>query len=184
MPELRRMLPSPNALFVFDAAARNGSFTAAASELNVTQPAVSRMLGQFEEHLGVRLFDRKAGRAVLDSQAWLDLAPRRDNGAPASAYLYTRETVANECSFHARMFVPGNPGYEDPATGSAAAAFAGAVHHFDKPVEGPAQYWIEQGIEMGRPSRIRLELDIEQGRIAAARIGGHAVKFAEGTLFA
>ena len=37
MPELRRMLPSSNALFVFDAAARNGSFTAAAAELNVTQ---------------------------------------------------------------------------------------------------------------------------------------------------
>src|ERR1700722_2391555 len=55
---LRLMLPSGNALFVFDAAARNGSFTAAAAELNVTQPAVSRMLGQFEEHLGVRLFDR------------------------------------------------------------------------------------------------------------------------------
>ena len=59
------MLPSSNALFVFDAAARNGSFTAAAAELNVTQPAVSRMLGQLEEHLGVRLFDRTAGRAVL-----------------------------------------------------------------------------------------------------------------------
>ena len=65
------MLPSSNALFVFDAAARNGSFTAAAAELNVTQPAVSRMLGQFEEHLGVRLFDRKAGRAVLTEEGEL-----------------------------------------------------------------------------------------------------------------
>src|SRR5258705_365037 len=45
MPELRRMLPSSNALFVFDAAARNGSFTAAAGELNVTQPAVCPLLG-------------------------------------------------------------------------------------------------------------------------------------------
>jgi DNA-binding transcriptional LysR family regulator len=65
------MLPSSNALFVFDAAARNGSFTAAAAELNVTQPAVSRMLGQFEEHLGVRLFDRTAGRAVLTEEGEL-----------------------------------------------------------------------------------------------------------------
>ncbi len=59
------MLSSSNALFVFDAAARNGSFTAAAAELNVTQPAVSRMLGRLEDHLGVRLFDRAAGRATL-----------------------------------------------------------------------------------------------------------------------
>jgi DNA-binding transcriptional LysR family regulator len=71
MPELRRMLPSSNALFVFDAAARNGSFTAAAAELNVTQPAVSRMLGRFEQYLGVRLFDRTAGGAILTEEGEL-----------------------------------------------------------------------------------------------------------------
>jgi DNA-binding transcriptional LysR family regulator len=71
MPELRRMLPSSNALFVFDAAARNGSFTAAAAELNVTQPAVSRMLGRFEQYLGVRLFDRNAGGAILTEEGEL-----------------------------------------------------------------------------------------------------------------
>jgi len=65
------MLPSSNALFVFDAAARNGSFTAAAAELNVTQPAVSRMLGRFEQHLGVRLFDRTAGGAILTEEGEL-----------------------------------------------------------------------------------------------------------------
>lgn len=65
------MLSSSNALFVFDAAARNGSFTAAAAELNVTQPAVSRTLGRLEEHLGVRLFDRTAGRATLTEEGEL-----------------------------------------------------------------------------------------------------------------
>lgn len=55
---LRKMLPSSNALFVFEAAAREGSFTKAATELNVTQPAVSRMLGRLERHLGARLFQR------------------------------------------------------------------------------------------------------------------------------
>jgi DNA-binding transcriptional LysR family regulator len=65
------MLPSSNALFVFDAAARNGSFTAAAAELNVTQPAVSRMLGRFEDYLGVRLFDRSAGGAILTEEGEL-----------------------------------------------------------------------------------------------------------------
>jgi DNA-binding transcriptional LysR family regulator len=65
------MLSSSNALFVFDAAARTGSFTAAAAELNVTQPAVSRMLGRFEEYLGVRLFDRTANGAVLTEEGEL-----------------------------------------------------------------------------------------------------------------
>jgi DNA-binding transcriptional LysR family regulator len=75
MAELRRMLPSGNALFVFEAAARSGSFTAAAAELNVTQPAVSRMLGRFEQYLGVRLFDRTATGAVLTEEG--DLLFRR-----------------------------------------------------------------------------------------------------------
>jgi len=64
MIELRRKISSSNALFVFEAAARSGSFTRAADELNVTQPAVSRMLSRFEAHLGVRLFER-GGRTVV-----------------------------------------------------------------------------------------------------------------------
>lgn len=59
------MVSSSNALFVFEAAARSGSFTRAAEELNVTQPAVSRMLSRFESHLGLRLFERGGKGAVL-----------------------------------------------------------------------------------------------------------------------
>jgi DNA-binding transcriptional LysR family regulator len=59
------MLSSSNALFVFEAAARTGSFTRAAGELNITQPAVSRMLSRFEAHLGVKLFERSVKGAVL-----------------------------------------------------------------------------------------------------------------------
>lgn len=58
MQSLRKMLPSTSALFVFEAAARCGSFTRAAAELNVTQPAISKTLTQLERHLGVRLFER------------------------------------------------------------------------------------------------------------------------------
>lgn len=65
MSEIRRMVSSSNALFVFEAAARSGSFTRAAAELNVTQPAVSRMLSRFEGHLGLRLFERGRQGAVL-----------------------------------------------------------------------------------------------------------------------
>jgi trans-2,3-dihydro-3-hydroxyanthranilate isomerase len=124
-----------------------------------------------------------AARIRLDNQAWSELAPRKSEWAFASPYVYCRETVNHDSAFHARMIVPGNPSYEDPATGSAAAAFAGAIMHFDGPTDGVSQLWIEQGLEMGRPSRIRLELNVEGGKLAAARIGGHAVKVAEGRLF-
>ncbi|RWX67501.1 PhzF family phenazine biosynthesis protein [Mesorhizobium sp. M4B.F.Ca.ET.089.01.1.1] len=126
---------------------------------------------------------KAAGQIRLDNQAWSELAPRKSEWAFASPYVYCRETVNHESAFHVRMIVPGSPSYEDPATGSAAAAFAGAIMHFDRPTDGISQLWIEQGLEMGRPSRIRLELNVDGGKLAAARIGGHAVKVAEGKLF-
>ena len=125
-----------------------------------------------------------AAKVTMHNQAWLDLAPRDADGNPVCAYVYCREAIRADNGFHARMFVPGNPCWEDPATGSAAAALAGAIVKFDRPVDGSMQTWIEQGIEMGRPSRIRLEIDTEVGAITAARIGGNAVKVAEGMLLA
>lgn len=125
-----------------------------------------------------------AAKVRLDNAAWMELAPRKSDVAVASAYVYCRDTVNHDSAFHARMFVPGYPAYEDPATGSAAAAFAGVVTRFDTPRDGSSRFWVEQGIEMGRPSRIRIELDIDKGILTAARIGGHAIKVAEGVLFA
>ncbi len=99
-----------------------------------------------------------------------------------AAYVYCRQTEENENHFHGRMFAPAIGIYEDPATGSAAAAFAGVVHRFDQPPGGAHRYVIEQGLEIGRPSRMVLELDVEDGAIATVRIGGDAVVAAEGTL--
>jgi DNA-binding transcriptional LysR family regulator len=48
----------------FEAAARYESFTRAADELGLTQTAISRQIGQLEEELGVRLFERR-NRAVF-----------------------------------------------------------------------------------------------------------------------
>lgn len=135
-------------------------------------------------YVTVPVKDLKAAAQVrLDNQAWVELAPRKSEWAFASPYVYCRETVRRDNAFHVRMIVPGTPSYEDPATGSAAAAFAGAIMHFDRPRNGLSRLWIEQGLEMGRPSRLRLELDVEHGRLIAARIGGEAVKVAEGMLF-
>lgn len=58
-------LPSLAALRTFEAAARHLSFTRAATELNLTQSAVSRQIRQMEEYLGVLLFQRVQKRLVL-----------------------------------------------------------------------------------------------------------------------
>lgn len=106
-----------------------------------------------------------------------------DSDHPA-VYLYTAETVEAGSRFHARMFAPGLGVAEDPATGSAAASFAGALMQFEKPGEGTHDFVIEQGYEMGRPSLIDLQLVVEKGALVSAEIGGDAVIVAEGTLYA
>lgn len=52
-------------LAVFEAAARLGSFSAAAQELHMTQPAVTRQIRALERSLGVELFVRSANRSTL-----------------------------------------------------------------------------------------------------------------------
>jgi trans-2,3-dihydro-3-hydroxyanthranilate isomerase len=97
-------------------------------------------------------------------------------------FLYCRQSVHTTSSFHARMFAPHNGIPEDPATGSAAAAFAGVVHRFDTLPDGTHKRVIEQGFEMGRPSLMELTMDIEGGKLHAVRIGGHAVRVAHGRM--
>ncbi|MGB7739499.1 MAG: transcriptional regulator GcvA [Steroidobacteraceae bacterium] len=65
---LYRKLPSLNALRTFEAAARNGSFKAAAAELCVSQSAVSHQIKLLEAELGVELFVRKPQGIELSRQ--------------------------------------------------------------------------------------------------------------------
>src|SRR5512141_996484 len=67
-------LPSLNGLRAFEAAARHLSFTLAASELNVTQTAISHQIKRLEEELGVRLFVRQNRALTLTPQA-MDYLP-------------------------------------------------------------------------------------------------------------
>lgn len=60
-------MPDLTALQAFEAAARHGSFTRAAVELNLTQSAVSRQIKDLEAQLGVALFQRVRQRVVLSS---------------------------------------------------------------------------------------------------------------------
>src|ERR1700733_10376445 len=104
-----------------------------------------------------------------------------ENGGPC-LYVYTRESVHAGSDFHARMFAAGWGIYEDPATGSAAAAFAGVMMAFEKPREGEHVVTIEQGVGMGRPSFISVGLDLEDGVLRSATIGGFALIVCEGAI--
>lgn len=58
-------------LEVFRAIMRQGSLTAAAESLHVSQPAVSKALRHFESQIGYRLFERAGGRLVPTAEAHL-----------------------------------------------------------------------------------------------------------------
>lgn len=59
------LLPSIGDLTAFEAAARHGSFTRAAVELNLTQSAISRAVRMLEDRIDVVLFERVRQRVVL-----------------------------------------------------------------------------------------------------------------------
>jgi DNA-binding transcriptional LysR family regulator len=65
MRNLFHLIGSSRSIIVFEAAARHGSFTRAADELNVSQPAVSRQIRELEEAVGCRLFHRSGNSIEL-----------------------------------------------------------------------------------------------------------------------
>jgi trans-2,3-dihydro-3-hydroxyanthranilate isomerase len=95
-------------------------------------------------------------------------------------YLFTRETGAADSDIRARMFAPAMNITEDPATGAAAAAFTGYLAARDVTADGTVAWVIEQGVEMGRPSRLHVEADKQAGALSAVRVGGSSVLISEG----
>ena len=121
----RPRLPPLKALHAFDAACRLGSFAAGAQELGVTPSAVSHQVQQLEAFLGIRLFARRAGRAVLTGSG---RAYAKEIGAAFTMILDATLTVAPQSqaghlviaaspSFAARWLQPRLSGFLDAYPG-------------------------------------------------------------------
>ncbi len=91
-------------------------------------------------------------------------------------YFVTREAVDSSARLHARMFFYNG---EDPATGSAAGCAAAWMAAHGVAASGE-RVLIEQGVEMGRPSRIFVRADKDGNRIVNVRVGGNAVEVLRG----
>jgi trans-2,3-dihydro-3-hydroxyanthranilate isomerase len=118
-------------------------------------------------------------RAAIRAEHWNRAFGEDSHNA---AFLYARGGVAPDAAFQARMFVPGMGIGEDPATGSAVASFAGALMAFEPPKDGRHTLVVEQGRQMGRPSRIVLGMDVWKGALDTASVGGEAIIVSEGHL--
>jgi trans-2,3-dihydro-3-hydroxyanthranilate isomerase len=117
-------------------------------------------------------------RARPDMSRWNEvLGP----GDPPGVFLFCRETGDPAHAFRARMFAPAMGIVEDPATGSAVAAFGGVLASSGL-ADGRHDFAIEQGYEMGRPSVLHLSLAIRGKHLESATVGGDAVIVSEGSI--
>jgi trans-2,3-dihydro-3-hydroxyanthranilate isomerase len=121
------------------------------------------------------------GRARPDVAAFNRIA---DDAWASAAFVFCRDPELAGSHIRARMFAPALGIMEDPATGGAAAAFAGYLADRDSAADGTLRWVVEQGFEMGRPSLLHVEAAKAGGKITAVRVGGTAVRMSEGTLIA
>src|SRR6266480_3257855 len=118
----------------------------------------------------------------VDAMKWEQAL--RDYWAP-EMYVFSTEDWSNIFEgghIRARMFAPALGIGEDPATGSACAALAGFLALRAETRDGTLRWSVDQGVEMGRPSRLELEVDLKRGQLAAIRVGGSSVLVSSGTL--
>lgn len=116
-------------------------------------------------------------RAHLNLVLWQQVLKQTE-----AAHLYLFVILEN-ATIHARMFAPALGIVEDPATGSAATALAGYLDKYC-PVHKPSQTWeIQQGIQMGRPSKIQLTMQKKADQLQGIQVGGESVLVSQGTMF-
>jgi len=118
-------------------------------------------------------------RIRIDQSKWESLL---NNEWEQQLYLFTKETVDPNCQFHARMFAFDLGFGEDPATGSAAAAFAGYLSQLATVPDGLICLTVEQGLEMGRPSKLFIRAEKSAGIASSIRVGGNTVLVSQGVL--
>jgi trans-2,3-dihydro-3-hydroxyanthranilate isomerase len=123
----------------------------------------------------VRLKDRAhVDQAVLDRAAW---SKHMAKAWSPSLYFFTGEQ-----NLYSRMFSPAHGIEEDPATGSAAVAIAGVFGARLPAHEGTFTWHIDQGVAMGRPSRLEAIAEKRDGKVVRIKVGGSTVIGAEGTI--
>jgi trans-2,3-dihydro-3-hydroxyanthranilate isomerase len=127
---------------------------------------------------------------VRDRRTWARARPRLDDFervlggyATAKVFLFCDDPERADSNYRARMFAPTIGVAEDPATGSACAAFGGYLAKRDKRKDGTLRWVVEQGFEMGRPSILEVEVDKRGGETTAVRVGGNSVLVTKGELY-
>ncbi|MFZ9899501.1 MAG: PhzF family phenazine biosynthesis protein, partial [Gemmatimonadaceae bacterium] len=118
-------------------------------------------------------------RSRVRMEAWERTLQR--SWAP-DLFVVARDPEGGPHHWRARMYGPGFRVAEDPATGSASAAFGGWLAMKEPATDGTFAWTIDQGVEMGRPSRIDVRASKAAGAVTSVHVAGRAVRMTEGTL--
>jgi trans-2,3-dihydro-3-hydroxyanthranilate isomerase len=126
----------------------------------------------------------KSLRAVRNIKFRVDVWESKLNTVvPPEVFVFTREVEFANSTVHSRMFAPGMGIWEDPATGGASGPLGCyLVRYGVVACDGWADITSEQGIEMGRPSFIKIRIAREGEEITDVRVGGECRFMGEGYL--
>jgi len=114
-------------------------------------------------------------------EALRDAKPRADLFKTSEAFVFWDDGAR----VHARMFAMDPEMKEDPATGSACASLGGYLAWHGRTARGSTStIRVEQGVDMGRPSMLEVEVDTaSDGAVTGVRVGGASVLVSEGSIY-
>jgi trans-2,3-dihydro-3-hydroxyanthranilate isomerase len=103
------------------------------------------------------------------------------DGVPPQVFVFAREVEHEGSTVHSRMFAPNFGITEDPATGAASGPLGCYLVRYGLVAYNTsAEIVSEQGIEMGRPSFIRIRIERSGDEFTAVRVGGQCHFMGEG----
>jgi trans-2,3-dihydro-3-hydroxyanthranilate isomerase len=98
-------------------------------------------------------------------------------------FIFAPEVEYEGSTVHSRMFAPDFGIAEDPATGGASGPLGSYLVRHGLVEANPTAYIVsEQGVEMGRPSFIHIQITREGEQIVRVQVGGQAVYMGEGDI--
>nr|WHW29638.1 putative PhzF family phenazine biosynthesis protein [uncultured bacterium] len=150
------------------------------SEIKSTSLPVQEVSGG-ASFIFVPLTSRAAvDRATLNTTA-ISMILEKEGLPKQSVFMFSTETADDGATAYGRKL--GLDGREDPATGSAAGPLGCYLVHFGVAGgKGSDRILIRQGVQMGRPSWLHVQLGLSGNEITAVRIGGSSVFVGDGTV--
>jgi PhzF family phenazine biosynthesis protein len=174
MPELDNPLPFKTTLRVAEA------LRVSATQLHEVMPA--RIARKGSTRLLVPIGDPRALDSIAPNFETLISIGNELGSDGFFVFALNRGSSADDLSTESRMFCPALGIPEDPVSGNAHAMLASYLFEIGQFGKQSTSFVGYQGRQMKRPGQVSVKLEMDQGSLVAAHIGGSAIIVSEGTL--